>query len=138
MYLQVDIEVNGEPVSLHMKLGDNGEAFFVTETENDQVLNTLVRLNTHEHHAWGSDKETVSVRESHKTQHVRVRRTNGRTDGRPNRITSSTAPASPPSHPSIFLWNIPFPQRHITYRDSTAVVSYRESLSDSHVFRSLL
>lgn len=35
--VQVDIEVNGEPVSLHMKLGDNGEAFFVTETENDQV-----------------------------------------------------------------------------------------------------
>ncbi|KAJ0002076.1 hypothetical protein NQD34_001872 [Periophthalmus magnuspinnatus] len=30
----VDIEVNGEPVSLHMKLGENGEAFFVKETEN--------------------------------------------------------------------------------------------------------
>ncbi|XP_063063610.1 phosphatidate phosphatase LPIN2-like [Engraulis encrasicolus] len=29
----VDIEVNGEPVDLHMKLGDNGEAFFVQETE---------------------------------------------------------------------------------------------------------
>ncbi|XP_076872612.1 phosphatidate phosphatase LPIN1 isoform X2 [Brachyhypopomus gauderio] len=34
----VDIEVNGEPVSLHMKLGDNGEAFFVEETENDQEV----------------------------------------------------------------------------------------------------
>ncbi|MCJ8749917.1 hypothetical protein PDJAM_G00193040 [Pangasius djambal] len=34
----VDIEVNGEPVSLHMKLGDNGEAFFVTEAENDQEV----------------------------------------------------------------------------------------------------
>ncbi|KAM6915280.1 phosphatidate phosphatase LPIN1-like [Xenentodon cancila] len=32
----VDIEINGEPVDLHMKLGDNGEAFFVQETENDQ------------------------------------------------------------------------------------------------------
>ncbi|XP_035385320.1 LOW QUALITY PROTEIN: phosphatidate phosphatase LPIN1 [Electrophorus electricus] len=32
----VDIEVNGEPISLHMKLGDDGEAFFVEETENDQ------------------------------------------------------------------------------------------------------
>ncbi|KAI5094529.1 phosphatidate phosphatase LPIN1 isoform X1 [Silurus meridionalis] len=32
----VDIEVNGEPVSLHMKLGENGEAFFVTEAEDDQ------------------------------------------------------------------------------------------------------
>ncbi|XP_026233533.1 phosphatidate phosphatase LPIN1 isoform X2 [Anabas testudineus] len=30
----VDIEINGEPVSLHMKLGENGEAFFVEEAEN--------------------------------------------------------------------------------------------------------
>ncbi|KAM6928219.1 phosphatidate phosphatase LPIN2 [Xenentodon cancila] len=30
----VDIEINGEPVDLHMKLGDNGEAFFVEENEN--------------------------------------------------------------------------------------------------------
>lgn len=34
---QVDIEVNGEPVDLHMKLGDNGEAFFVEENENMEV-----------------------------------------------------------------------------------------------------
>lgn len=34
---QVDIEINGEAVDLHMKLGDNGEAFFVQETDNDQV-----------------------------------------------------------------------------------------------------
>ncbi|XP_056377625.1 phosphatidate phosphatase LPIN2 isoform X2 [Hyla sarda] len=35
----IDIEINGEPVDLHMKLGDNGEAFFVQETEeeNDPV-----------------------------------------------------------------------------------------------------
>uniref|UniRef100_A0A672G5A5 phosphatidate phosphatase n=1 Tax=Salarias fasciatus TaxID=181472 RepID=A0A672G5A5_SALFA len=33
----VDIEINGEPVSLHMKLGENGEAFFVKETENKLV-----------------------------------------------------------------------------------------------------
>lgn len=35
----IDIEINGEAVDLHMKLGDNGEAFFVEETEeeNDQV-----------------------------------------------------------------------------------------------------
>ncbi|XP_014342938.1 phosphatidate phosphatase LPIN2 isoform X2 [Latimeria chalumnae] len=31
----VDIEINGEPVNLHMKLGDNGEAFFVQKTESD-------------------------------------------------------------------------------------------------------
>ncbi|XP_072544223.1 phosphatidate phosphatase LPIN2 [Salminus brasiliensis] len=35
----IDIEINGEPVDLHMKLGDNGEAFFVQETE---VQNELV------------------------------------------------------------------------------------------------
>uniref|UniRef100_A0A8C0J3S0 Lipin N-terminal domain-containing protein n=1 Tax=Chelonoidis abingdonii TaxID=106734 RepID=A0A8C0J3S0_CHEAB len=34
----VDIEINGEPVDLHMKLGDNGEAFFVQEMDNDQVM----------------------------------------------------------------------------------------------------
>lgn len=32
---QVDIEINGEPVELHMKLGDAGEAFFVEEVDND-------------------------------------------------------------------------------------------------------
>uniref|UniRef100_A0AAR2J0I8 phosphatidate phosphatase n=1 Tax=Pygocentrus nattereri TaxID=42514 RepID=A0AAR2J0I8_PYGNA len=30
----VDIEINGDPIDLHMKLGDNGEAFFVEENEN--------------------------------------------------------------------------------------------------------
>ncbi|CAB1429314.1 unnamed protein product [Pleuronectes platessa] len=34
----VDMEINGEPVDMHMKLGDNGEAFFVQETENDQEV----------------------------------------------------------------------------------------------------
>ncbi|KAK7154749.1 hypothetical protein R3I93_009640 [Phoxinus phoxinus] len=34
----VDIEVNGEPVSLHMKLGDNGEAFFVEENEDFETM----------------------------------------------------------------------------------------------------
>uniref|UniRef100_A0A8C9ZP24 phosphatidate phosphatase n=1 Tax=Sander lucioperca TaxID=283035 RepID=A0A8C9ZP24_SANLU len=34
----VDMEINGEPVNLHMKLGDNGEAFFVQETENDEEV----------------------------------------------------------------------------------------------------
>lgn len=31
----MDIEVNGEPVDIHMKLGDTGEAFFVEEAEED-------------------------------------------------------------------------------------------------------
>ncbi|XP_054331680.1 phosphatidate phosphatase LPIN1 isoform X4 [Pongo pygmaeus] len=34
----VDIEINGESVDLHMKLGDNGEAFFVQERDNDQEV----------------------------------------------------------------------------------------------------
>uniref|UniRef100_A0A671UTF4 phosphatidate phosphatase n=1 Tax=Sparus aurata TaxID=8175 RepID=A0A671UTF4_SPAAU len=34
----IDIEINGEPVELHMKLGDNGEAFFVQETEKHNVI----------------------------------------------------------------------------------------------------
>ncbi|CAN9507783.1 unnamed protein product [Ophioblennius macclurei] len=34
----VDMEINGEPVELQMKLGDNGEAFFVRETQNDQEV----------------------------------------------------------------------------------------------------
>ncbi|XP_073344489.1 phosphatidate phosphatase LPIN2-like [Pagrus major] len=40
----IDIEINGEPVELHMKLGDNGEAFFVRETEqhNEKVPAHLV------------------------------------------------------------------------------------------------
>ncbi|NWR85841.1 LPIN3 phosphatase, partial [Furnarius figulus] len=32
----VDIEINGEPVDLRMKLGNNGEAFFVQETEENE------------------------------------------------------------------------------------------------------
>ncbi|XP_038606563.1 phosphatidate phosphatase LPIN3 isoform X2 [Tachyglossus aculeatus] len=32
----VDIEINGEPVGLHMKLGDNGEAFFVQELGGEE------------------------------------------------------------------------------------------------------
>lgn len=36
-FFQIDIEVNGEAVELHMKLGDNGEAFFVQEAEQQNV-----------------------------------------------------------------------------------------------------
>uniref|UniRef100_A0A674E8G3 phosphatidate phosphatase n=1 Tax=Salmo trutta TaxID=8032 RepID=A0A674E8G3_SALTR len=37
----VDIEINGEPVHLQMKLGDNGEAFFVGENEDFECSDTL-------------------------------------------------------------------------------------------------
>lgn len=35
--VQVDIEVNGEPVDIHMKLGESGEAFFVVGCDGDDV-----------------------------------------------------------------------------------------------------
>lgn len=37
LFPQIDIEINGDAVDLHMKLGDNGEAFFVQETEEENV-----------------------------------------------------------------------------------------------------
>ncbi|XP_078711924.1 phosphatidate phosphatase LPIN1-like [Lampetra fluviatilis] len=37
----VDIEVNGFPVDLQMKLGDNGEAFFVLETDEGELPSHL-------------------------------------------------------------------------------------------------
>ncbi|XP_023142604.1 phosphatidate phosphatase LPIN2 isoform X1 [Amphiprion ocellaris] len=57
----IDIEVNGEPVDLHMKLGDNGEAFFVQEAEQ---LNQIVPAHlatspipTESHLFWISEVE---------------------------------------------------------------------------------
>uniref|UniRef100_A0A8C5GP25 phosphatidate phosphatase n=1 Tax=Gouania willdenowi TaxID=441366 RepID=A0A8C5GP25_GOUWI len=38
----VDIEINGESVDLHMKLGDNGEAFFVEYDESWEVRLSLL------------------------------------------------------------------------------------------------
>ena len=35
---QVYIEVNGEDIPLRMKLGENGEAFFVEETDETEVI----------------------------------------------------------------------------------------------------
>ncbi|XP_072378648.1 phosphatidate phosphatase LPIN3 isoform X2 [Diabrotica undecimpunctata] len=34
----VDIEINGEPQEIHMKLGESGEAFFVEELEEDDEI----------------------------------------------------------------------------------------------------
>lgn len=49
IFFQIDIEVNGEPVDLHMKLGDNGEAFFVQEAEQQNV-STQVPTEINEAH----------------------------------------------------------------------------------------
>ncbi|XP_035025636.1 phosphatidate phosphatase LPIN2 isoform X1 [Hippoglossus stenolepis] len=57
----IDIEVNGEPVDLHMKLGDNGEAFFVQETEQlDQIVPAHLATSpipTESHLFWMSEVE---------------------------------------------------------------------------------
>ncbi|KAL2085318.1 hypothetical protein ACEWY4_018638 [Coilia grayii] len=59
----VDIEVNGEPVDLHMKLGDNGEAFFVQETEkhNEVIPAHLVTspIPTEDLGFWARDPRVI-------------------------------------------------------------------------------
>lgn len=37
----MDIEVNGEPVDIHMKLGESGEAFFVEEYHSEDEEDAL-------------------------------------------------------------------------------------------------
>ncbi|XP_068604735.1 phosphatidate phosphatase LPIN2 [Brachionichthys hirsutus] len=57
----IDIEVNGEPVNLHMKLGDNGEAFFVQEAEQqNQIVPAHLATSpipTESHLFWMSEVE---------------------------------------------------------------------------------
>ncbi|XP_048123043.1 phosphatidate phosphatase LPIN2-like isoform X2 [Alosa alosa] len=59
----VDIEVNGEPVDLHMKLGDSGEAFFVQEAEqhNETIPAHLVTspIPTEDPGFWGHDSRVM-------------------------------------------------------------------------------
>ena len=38
---KVDISINDEPVDLHMKLGEGGEAFFVEPCESEDVPHYL-------------------------------------------------------------------------------------------------
>lgn len=44
--LQVDIEINGEPQNIHMKLGESGEAFFVEEIEDADISDIPEHLAT--------------------------------------------------------------------------------------------
>lgn len=41
LLFQVDIEINGEPVDIHMKLGESGEAFFVEEVSGDELADDI-------------------------------------------------------------------------------------------------
>ncbi|CAL8320059.1 unnamed protein product [Arctogadus glacialis] len=65
----IDIEINGEPVELHMKLGDNGEAFFVQETEqlNQIVPAHLVTspIPTEGHLIWINEVERRAAQQQH-------------------------------------------------------------------------
>lgn len=66
--MQVDIEINGEPVDIHMKLGETGEAFFVEELEDgvevSPQLGTSPLLLSHLH-----DKLGHAVAASAASQH---------------------------------------------------------------------
>ena len=42
----MDIEINGEPVDIHMKLGESGEAFFVAETSPSETGDVPAHLAT--------------------------------------------------------------------------------------------
>lgn len=56
----IDIEVNGDPVDLHMKLGDNGEAFFVQEAEEENIIPAHLATSpipTESHLFWISEVE---------------------------------------------------------------------------------
>ncbi|XP_054479258.1 phosphatidate phosphatase LPIN2 isoform X2 [Anoplopoma fimbria] len=62
----IDIEVNGEPVELHMKLGDNGEAFFVQEAEQLNIVPAHLATSpipTESHMFWISEVEHRALKD---------------------------------------------------------------------------
>ncbi|KAJ8378855.1 hypothetical protein AAFF_G00233570 [Aldrovandia affinis] len=59
----IDMEVNGVPVDLHMKLGESGEAFFVQETEQERVVPSYLTtspLPSEDQLSWIQDWNVVS------------------------------------------------------------------------------
>ncbi|KAM9500204.1 phosphatidate phosphatase LPIN2 isoform 2-T3 [Clarias gariepinus] len=57
----IDIEINGEPVDLHMKLGDNGEAFFVQEIEETVPAHLATSpIPTESHMFWVGSERAMS------------------------------------------------------------------------------
>ncbi|XP_076840950.1 phosphatidate phosphatase LPIN2 isoform X2 [Brachyhypopomus gauderio] len=63
----IDIEINGEPVDLHMKLGDNGEAFFVQETEvQDEIVPAHLATSpipTESHMFWIGERDQTQAKD---------------------------------------------------------------------------
>ncbi|XP_055008109.1 phosphatidate phosphatase LPIN2 isoform X2 [Boleophthalmus pectinirostris] len=81
----IDIEINGEPVDLHMKLGDNGEAFFVQETEQQNAIPAHLATSpipTESHLFWISEVEHRAPKDLEDEQ--------GDADDPPDPPTSST------------------------------------------------
>ena len=46
LIFKVDLEVNGEPVNIHMKLDDNGAAFFVEGLDESEIHELPAELAT--------------------------------------------------------------------------------------------
>uniref|UniRef100_A0A3B3ZGL0 phosphatidate phosphatase n=1 Tax=Periophthalmus magnuspinnatus TaxID=409849 RepID=A0A3B3ZGL0_9GOBI len=81
----IDIEINGEAVDLHMKLGDNGEAFFVQETEQENAIPAHLATSpipTESHLFWISEVEHRTPKDLEDNQ--------GDADDPPDPPTSST------------------------------------------------
>uniref|UniRef100_A0AAV2JS39 phosphatidate phosphatase n=2 Tax=Knipowitschia caucasica TaxID=637954 RepID=A0AAV2JS39_KNICA len=81
----IDIEINGEPVDLQMKLGDNGEAFFVQETEQQNAIPAHLATSpipTESHLFWISEVEQRTPKDLEDDQ--------GDPDDPPEPSTSST------------------------------------------------
>ncbi|XP_061110557.1 phosphatidate phosphatase LPIN2-like isoform X2 [Conger conger] len=84
----VDIEVNGVPVDLHMKLGANGEAFFVEETEQENIFPAYLATSpipSEDQLSWIQDwKRAVSGAESQNQDQSPARMGEGAEPDRPS------------------------------------------------------
>ncbi|XP_061731401.1 zgc:123305 isoform X1 [Nerophis ophidion] len=73
----VDIEINGESVDLHMKLGDNGEAFFVEENETmvsqipAHLCTSPIPLATWDDTAGNPEETSIARRRKRRRKRVR-------------------------------------------------------------------
>ncbi|KAL1471188.1 hypothetical protein MTO96_040047 [Rhipicephalus appendiculatus] len=111
----VDIEINGKPVDIHMKLGESGEAFFVEEVteESDHVPIHLATSPLPDHHDIGEELNKLKAALSQQLENNNISRPdclpltefNVGTDTNDELPTiTGTTPATPiPSAPSAEL-----------------------------------
>ena len=77
----MDIEINGESVDLHMKLGEAGEAFFVHEAHDESEVRTRTTSLRHVHCTGTTSLSYVLARRvvggtySHDESEIRTRTT---------------------------------------------------------------